>query len=103
MVQTVKESDILFLVYALCNTILFEADWTETISYLTGFSYCRYSGKTQKQIVEYVRDNYVKRQTFQRYVQIAHLNISLAILATTYLYRLQVVMRYRSHLLQVHN
>ncbi|XP_063890991.1 FERM, ARHGEF and pleckstrin domain-containing protein 1 isoform X1 [Helicoverpa armigera] len=26
----------------------------------------RYSGKTQKQIVEYVRDNYVKRQTFQR-------------------------------------
>nr|XP_021190750.2 FERM, ARHGEF and pleckstrin domain-containing protein 1 isoform X3 [Helicoverpa armigera] len=25
----------------------------------------RYSGKTQKQIVEYVRDNYVKRQTFQ--------------------------------------
>ncbi|XP_061382707.1 FERM, ARHGEF and pleckstrin domain-containing protein 1 isoform X3 [Danaus plexippus] len=26
----------------------------------------RYSGKTQKQIVEFVRDNYVKRQTFQR-------------------------------------
>ncbi|KAL1132219.1 hypothetical protein AAG570_010176 [Ranatra chinensis] len=26
----------------------------------------RYSGKTQKQIVEYVRENYVKRQTFQR-------------------------------------
>ncbi|XP_073948398.1 FERM, ARHGEF and pleckstrin domain-containing protein 1-like isoform X3 [Choristoneura fumiferana] len=25
----------------------------------------RYSGKTQKQIVEFVRDNYVKRQTFQ--------------------------------------
>lgn len=25
-----------------------------------------YSGKTQKQIVEFVRDNYVKRQTFQR-------------------------------------
>lgn len=28
----------------------------------------RYSGKTQKQIVEFVRDNYVKRQTFQRYL-----------------------------------
>lgn len=27
----------------------------------------RYSGKTQKQIIEFVRDNYVKRQTFQRY------------------------------------
>ncbi|XP_030767963.1 FERM, ARHGEF and pleckstrin domain-containing protein 2 isoform X1 [Sitophilus oryzae] len=26
----------------------------------------RYSGKTQKQVVEFVRDNYVKRQTFQR-------------------------------------
>ncbi|KAL1490433.1 hypothetical protein ABEB36_013128 [Hypothenemus hampei] len=26
----------------------------------------RYSGKTQKQIVEFVRDNYVKRQAFQR-------------------------------------
>ncbi|XP_048506345.1 FERM, ARHGEF and pleckstrin domain-containing protein 1 isoform X2 [Athalia rosae] len=26
----------------------------------------RYSGKTQKQIVEFVRDNYVKRQTFHR-------------------------------------
>ncbi|XP_058060757.1 FERM, ARHGEF and pleckstrin domain-containing protein 2 isoform X2 [Anopheles bellator] len=26
----------------------------------------RYSGKTQKQIIEFVRDNYVKRQTFQR-------------------------------------
>lgn len=26
----------------------------------------RYSGKTQKQIVEFVRENYVKRQTFQR-------------------------------------
>ncbi|XP_039435694.1 FERM, ARHGEF and pleckstrin domain-containing protein 1 isoform X2 [Culex pipiens pallens] len=25
----------------------------------------RYSGKTQKQIIEFVRDNYVKRQTFQ--------------------------------------
>ncbi|XP_050309904.1 FERM, ARHGEF and pleckstrin domain-containing protein 1-like isoform X2 [Anthonomus grandis grandis] len=25
----------------------------------------RYSGKTQKQVVEFVRDNYVKRQTFQ--------------------------------------
>ncbi|XP_012552806.2 FERM, ARHGEF and pleckstrin domain-containing protein 1 isoform X2 [Bombyx mori] len=29
----------------------------------------RYSGKTQKQIVEFVRDNYVKRQTFQRFVR----------------------------------
>lgn len=27
----------------------------------------RYSGKTQKQIIEFVRDNYVKRQTFQRF------------------------------------
>lgn len=26
----------------------------------------RYSGKTQKQIVEFVRENYVKRQAFQR-------------------------------------
>lgn len=26
-----------------------------------------YSGKTQKQIIEFVRENYVKRQTFQRY------------------------------------
>lgn len=26
----------------------------------------RYSGKTQKEIIEFVRDNYVKRQTFQR-------------------------------------
>lgn len=26
----------------------------------------RYSGRTQKQMVEYVRENYVKRQTFQR-------------------------------------
>lgn len=32
------------------------------------FALHRYSGKTQKQIVEFVRDNYVKRQTFQRYV-----------------------------------
>lgn len=30
------------------------------------FSTYRYSGKTQKQIIEFVRDNYVKRQTFQR-------------------------------------
>jgi hypothetical protein len=30
------------------------------------FLLCRYSGKTQKQIVEFVRENYVKRQTFQR-------------------------------------
>lgn len=28
----------------------------------------RYSGKTQKQIVEFVRENYVKRTTFQRWV-----------------------------------
>lgn len=28
----------------------------------------RYSGKTQKQIVEFVRENYVKRQAFQRWV-----------------------------------
>lgn len=28
----------------------------------------RYSGKTQKQMVEFVRENFVKRQTFQRYV-----------------------------------
>lgn len=26
----------------------------------------RYSGKTQKQIIEFVRENYVKRQNFQR-------------------------------------
>ncbi|XP_048481959.1 FERM, ARHGEF and pleckstrin domain-containing protein 2 isoform X3 [Plutella xylostella] len=33
---------------------------------ITRGSSFRYSGRTQKQIVEYVRDNYVKRQTFQR-------------------------------------
>lgn len=32
----------------------------------------RYSGKTQKQIVEYVRENYVKRQTFQRSQSFRH-------------------------------
>ncbi|GLV37815.1 Chondrocyte-derived ezrin-like domain containing protein [Carabus blaptoides fortunei] len=32
----------------------------------------RYSGKTQKQIVEFVRDNYVKRQTFQRSASFRH-------------------------------
>ncbi|KAG5892962.1 hypothetical protein JTB14_015008 [Gonioctena quinquepunctata] len=32
----------------------------------------RYSGKTQKQIVEFVRDNYVKRQTFQRSQSFRH-------------------------------
>ena len=26
-----------------------------------------YSGKTQKQMQEYVRENFVKRQSFQRY------------------------------------
>lgn len=30
------------------------------------FSFCSYSGKTQKQIIEFVRENYVKRQNFQR-------------------------------------
>lgn len=32
----------------------------------------RYSGRTQKQIVEYVRDNYVKRQPFQRSQSFRH-------------------------------
>ncbi|XP_044743912.1 FERM, ARHGEF and pleckstrin domain-containing protein 1 isoform X2 [Chrysoperla carnea] len=32
----------------------------------------RYSGKTQKQMVEFVRDNYVKRQTFQRSASFRH-------------------------------
>lgn len=32
----------------------------------------RYSGKTQKQVVEFVRDNYVKRQTFQRSASFRH-------------------------------
>ncbi|CAH1099390.1 unnamed protein product [Psylliodes chrysocephalus] len=32
----------------------------------------RYSGKTQKQIIEFVRDNYVKRQTFQRSQSFRH-------------------------------
>ena len=31
------------------------------------FAY-RYSGRTQKQLVEYVRDNYVKRPPFERSV-----------------------------------
>ncbi|XP_063223774.1 FERM, ARHGEF and pleckstrin domain-containing protein 1 [Bacillus rossius redtenbacheri] len=32
----------------------------------------RYSGRTQKQIVEFVRENYVKRQTFQRSQSFRH-------------------------------
>ncbi|XP_045472069.1 uncharacterized protein LOC123678860 [Harmonia axyridis] len=32
----------------------------------------RYSGKTQKQIIEFVRDNYVKRQAFQRSASFRH-------------------------------
>ncbi|KAK5646053.1 hypothetical protein RI129_004517 [Pyrocoelia pectoralis] len=32
----------------------------------------RYSGRTQKQIVEFVRDNYVKRQAFQRSASFRH-------------------------------
>uniref|UniRef100_A0A1B6G4V9 Moesin/ezrin/radixin homolog 1 n=2 Tax=Proconiini TaxID=565685 RepID=A0A1B6G4V9_9HEMI len=32
----------------------------------------RYSGKTQKQMVEFVRENYVKRQTFQRSQSFRH-------------------------------
>jgi hypothetical protein len=36
------------------------------INFKNLFLLYRYSGKTQKQIVEFVRENYVKRQTFQR-------------------------------------
>ncbi len=32
----------------------------------TQFRFFRYSGKTQKQMQEYVRENFVKRQSFQR-------------------------------------
>ncbi|GJQ67418.1 hypothetical protein Trydic_g8283 [Trypoxylus dichotomus] len=32
----------------------------------------RYSGRTQKQIIEFVRDNYVKRQAFQRSASFRH-------------------------------
>lgn len=41
----------------------------------------RYSGKTQKQMVEFVRDNYVKRQTFQRYVMHEFFTKLLGVLA----------------------
>lgn len=34
--------------------------------FFLGINKNRYSGKTQKQIVEFVRENYVKRQAFQR-------------------------------------
>lgn len=39
--------------------------WPLTFAFFVS-SIHRYSGKTQKQIIEFVRDNYVKRQTFQR-------------------------------------
>lgn len=45
----------------------------------------RYSGKTQKQIIEFVRENYVKRQTFQRYGQ----NKCNFILSVYFLHNLQ--------------
>ena len=35
----------------------------------------RYSGKTQKQMQEYVRENFVKRQSFQRYGYTAWLTL----------------------------
>lgn len=35
----------------------------------------RYSGKTQKQIIEFVRDNYVKRQAFQRSASFRHTSV----------------------------
>lgn len=41
--------------------------WKRRFNFKSGFISNRYSGKTQKQIVEFVRDNYVKRQTFQRW------------------------------------
>ena len=39
---------------------------------------CRYSGRTQKELVEYVRENYIKREPFERQV----LNISSTSLAS---------------------
>ena len=30
---------------------------------------CRFSGRTQKQVQEHVRENFVKRQSFQRHVR----------------------------------
>ncbi|VVC43403.1 Hypothetical protein CINCED_3A007052 [Cinara cedri] len=36
----------------------------------------RYSGKTQKQMVEFVRENFVKRQTFQRSQSFRHTGLS---------------------------
>lgn len=32
----------------------------------------RYTGRTQKEIIEFVRENYVKRQSFQRFVLLLH-------------------------------
>lgn len=36
------------------------------ISFLILVNPYRYSGRTQKQIIDFVRENYVKRQNFQR-------------------------------------
>ena len=41
------------------NTDVFEPD-------VFHLGYSRYSGRTQKQLVEYVRENYVKRPNFER-------------------------------------
>ena len=38
----------------------------EPYNLVSTFLSCRYSGKTQKQMQEFVRENYVKRQSFQR-------------------------------------
>lgn len=51
------------IVSLLDRAITYEA---KRINETHWYRFIRYSGKTQKQIVEFVRDNYVKRQTFQR-------------------------------------
>jgi len=45
-----------------------------------------YSGKTQKQIIEFVRENYVKRQTFQRYENFFQTNIRSHLIFITSIY-----------------
>ena len=35
------------------------------------FSIFSYTGRTQKEIIDFVRENYVKRQSFQRYVVVS--------------------------------
>lgn len=50
-----------------------------------GLSVNRYSGKTQKEVVDYVRSNFIKRQPFQRLVKLRCFG-SCGVLATGSIY-----------------